>query len=241
MAEMGLGYGSEYQLLRYLGHHRNELNDIINKTTRLQGQLIWLDYPKNIKRLSLDGEYVGMDFLRDPVITNSSLATNIKTLLRDWKDYWSTQGTPPNWDGVILHTNKNEIELVIVEAKAHIKEIKSKTESSSNKRIQEAFNNTQVSLNISNRNWFGKHYQLATRLALVNFFRKHNINASLLYIYFINGYEKRQLLGKIKVLGTNKSVKDQSDWEKLVEEEYADLGISEQAKKYISNVFIDCK
>ena len=28
MAEMGLGYGSEFQLLRFLGHHRNELNEI---------------------------------------------------------------------------------------------------------------------------------------------------------------------------------------------------------------------
>lgn len=25
MAEMGLGYGSEFQLLRFLGHHRDEL------------------------------------------------------------------------------------------------------------------------------------------------------------------------------------------------------------------------
>ena len=29
MAEMGLGYGSEFQLLRFLGHHRNELDRLI--------------------------------------------------------------------------------------------------------------------------------------------------------------------------------------------------------------------
>lgn len=33
MAEMGLGYGSEYQLLRYLKHHRNDLNKIIRENT----------------------------------------------------------------------------------------------------------------------------------------------------------------------------------------------------------------
>lgn len=31
MAEMALGYGSEYQLLRFLGHHRNLLNNEISK------------------------------------------------------------------------------------------------------------------------------------------------------------------------------------------------------------------
>ena len=31
MAEMALGYGSEYQLLRFLGHHRIELDKEIKK------------------------------------------------------------------------------------------------------------------------------------------------------------------------------------------------------------------
>jgi hypothetical protein len=31
MAEMCLGYGSEYQLLCFLGHHRLELEDAIRK------------------------------------------------------------------------------------------------------------------------------------------------------------------------------------------------------------------
>ena len=30
MAQIGFGYGSEYQLLRYLGHHRQELEEIIS-------------------------------------------------------------------------------------------------------------------------------------------------------------------------------------------------------------------
>lgn len=245
MAEMGLGYGSEYQLLRYLGHHRNELNKIIHKNTRLRGELIWLDFPKNIKRLSLDGEYVGLNFLKDKVLEDIFNQSDIKKLLSGWKKYWSTTGRQPNWDGVILHKKGNQVELVIVEAKAHLGELKSDTESASNEKIQNAFLETQKKLNISNSNWFGKYYQLANRLALVNYLQNNNevelVNASLLYIYFLNGYEKRQLKGNKIVFIENKSVKKKEEWETIIKEEYIELGINDAASQYISKVFIDCK
>lgn len=232
MAEMGLGYGSEYQLLRYLGHHRNELNEIINQNTRLKGELIWLDYPKDVKRSSLDGEYLGVDFLNDKVLKYEFSPIVIEKLQTRWKEYWSRTGKQPNLDGIILHKNENQLELVIVEAKAHLKEIESETKSASNKKIQKAFKETQKSLNISNGNWFGKHYQLANRLALVNYLR-NEVKASLLYIYFLNGYEKCQSI--------NKSVVNIEDWEKAIKEEYNELGIIETANQYISKIFIDCK
>jgi len=213
MAEMGLGYGSEYHLLRYLGHHRNELNEIINQKTRLKGELIWLDYPKDVKRLSLDGEYLGVDFLNDKVLKDEFSPFVIGKLLTGWKEYWSGKGKQPNLDGVILHKNEYQLELVIVEAKAHLKEIKSETKSASNEKIQKAFKETKKNLNISSSNWFGKHYQLANRLALINYLR-NEIEASLLYIYFLNGYEKRQLKNNKIELIENKSVENIQDWEK---------------------------
>lgn len=201
MAEMGLGYGSEYQLLRYLGHHRNELNKIIKQNTRLNGELVWLDFPKDNNPFSLDGEYSGLDFLKDKMLEGIINQSNIEKLLSNWKDYWSTKGRQPNWDGIILHNKENQVELVIVEAKAHLKEIESETKSDSNKKIQNAFQATQNYFKICNSNWFGKYYQLANRLALVNYLHNNSIRkfkASLLYIYFINGYEKRQLKDKKK-------------------------------------------
>jgi hypothetical protein len=33
MSKMGLGYGSEYQLMRFLVRHRNRLEEIISKNT----------------------------------------------------------------------------------------------------------------------------------------------------------------------------------------------------------------
>ncbi|MDR2447584.1 MAG: hypothetical protein LBD58_09930 [Treponema sp.] len=75
MAEMGLDYGSEFQLLRFLGHHRIELNEIIHKNTKLTEEFLWLDFPKDTSenpRLSLDDENKNIDSL-------SNLKT-IKTL-----------------------------------------------------------------------------------------------------------------------------------------------------------------
>ena len=244
MAEMGLGYGSEYQLLRYLGHHRNELNTIIKENTRLNGEIIWLDFPKDNNPFSLDGEYVVLDFLEDKMLDDVINQSDIQKLLLGWKEYWSAVGRQPNWDGIILHKKENQVELVIVEAKAHLKEIESRTKSDSNQKIQTAILETQKNLNISNSNWFGKYYQLANRFALVNYLHNNNIrklNASLLYIYFLNGYEKRQLKDKKKITIENKSVKKRVEWEKVINEEYFDLGINDTAKQYISKIFVDCK
>jgi hypothetical protein len=58
MAEMELGYGSEYQLLRFLGRHREELERIISQQTRINAEcdLQWRDYPKDV-------EHKGINFL----------------------------------------------------------------------------------------------------------------------------------------------------------------------------------
>jgi len=62
-----------------------------------------------------------------------------------------------------------------------------------------------------------------------------------LYIYFLNGYEKRQLKNKKIVLIENKSVEKQAEWEKVIKEEYIELGINNIENQYISKIFIDCK
>ena len=52
MAEIGLGYGSEFQLMRFLGHHRNYLNRIIQDSLKNEGVIEWLDFPVNENRCS---------------------------------------------------------------------------------------------------------------------------------------------------------------------------------------------
>ena len=61
MAQIGYGYGSEYQLLRFLGHHRRELEQIISKQIG-EGTFEWEDFdyadPKTV--ISGDKELMGL-------------------------------------------------------------------------------------------------------------------------------------------------------------------------------------
>jgi hypothetical protein len=231
MAEMALGYGSEYQLLRFLGHHRNELERNILKNTKIdentEYSMEWLDYPKDEKRKSLDGEYIGLDFLDKKI--NKKLSSN-------WRKYWPKNG--PHWDSVVYCSpfapNSNlKDKWIIVEAKAHLKELESdsKADKESKKIIEKAFEATQRRFNIKTQNsWFKKYYQLANRLAFVNFMLDNGVQCSLLNIYFINGWPKNP----------EKNVKDIKEWREKINDEYLYLGINNEAKKYISEIFVNC-
>jgi hypothetical protein len=67
---------------------------------------------------------------------------------------------------------------------------------------------------------------------------ENGIEASLLNIYFINGYIKRDFITKEII--ENKSVRTVSEWREKIDEEYTYLGINNNAKKYISEIFVDC-
>jgi hypothetical protein len=232
MAEMALGYGSEYQLLRFLGHHRQELDRLIIKNTKinenLEYNMEWLDYPKDKKRKSLDGEYIGLEFLDKKLLNKVS---------GNWKKYWPKNG--PNWDGIIycspiVPNSSLEDKWIIVEAKAQIKELESPCQAEnkeSKKQIEEAFFVTQRRFNIKTENsWLKQYYQLANRLAFINFMLDNGIQCSLLNIYFINGWPNKP----------EKNVMNIGTWKEKIHEEYSYLGINNEAKKYISEIFIEC-
>jgi hypothetical protein len=231
MAEMGLGYGSEYQLLRFLGHHRNELNNIIleNKDIGVSSDyhIEWLDYPKDKSRKSLDGEYMGIDFF-PPEIKNR--------ISNEWKNYWPGRG--PNWDGIIqcspFDRNSGMEDIwIIVEAKAHLKELKSPCKAEDKKSIEKidrAFVSTQNRFHIVAKNsWMKEYYQFANRLAFVNFLLNCGIQCSLLNIYFINGWPNKP-----------QNVTTSDIWKKAIRDEYSYLNINDNAKKYISEIFVKC-
>ena len=241
---MGLGYGSEYQLLRFLGHHRNELEEIILKNTTINDSLNykmeWLDYPKNNSRLSLDGEYTGISFLPDELKNKVS---------ENWKKYWPQGGSLPSWDSIINLTplvpnSPLADQWIIIEAKANLDEGIEKssgaTDENSIKKIEKAFESTQKRFNIKTVNsWLKKYYQLANRLAFVNFMLDNGIECSLLNIYFLNGYVKKDTKNLKRTI-EDKSIKIVSEWRKVIDAEYDYLGINNEAKKYISEIFIEC-
>lgn len=236
MAEMRLWNGSEFQLLRFLGRHRIELEREIQKNTNinpdLEYKMEWVDF-LYAKNSTVDVELSGLDFL----CNNKSIDTD--KLAEKWGNYWPKTGHPQNWDAVIncipISPNSKKFDKwVIVEAKAHLGELESLSKARMEGReiIAKAFEKTQERFGIKTKNnWLDKYYQLANRLAFINFMLSNNIEVSLLNIYFIDGWPDD--------IGIN--VSSREIWEEKIKEEYTYLGINETAKKYISEIFIKCK
>jgi hypothetical protein len=232
--KMKLWNGSEFHLLRYLGRHRNELNKAILRNTNLNPDLDydmdWIDYGFWDSTV-FDAESRGINFLGNPKIYDK--------VAKEWIKYWPQTGNCQNWDAVIHLTplvpkSKKIEKWVIVEAKAHLEELKSTSGAGQKSKIiiENAFKETKDFFGINTENnWLEEYYQLANRLAFIHFMQKNNIDVSLLNIYFINGWPDDK---KINV--PNKNM-----WDKKIKEEYNYLGINQRAKNYISNLFINCK
>lgn len=232
MGEMAIGYGSEYQLLRFLGHHRNYLdNEILKSLNKKDVRLEWLDYPTDIKRITLDSEIKGIEcFVKE---------ANYEHLKSEWENFWPQKGNNQNWDGIF----KINDEWYFVEAKAHAEEVKSSCGASSEKSISTIKNTfaqviTKFNAQSTSDFWVSKDnkaYQLANRLAFLVFCKQNGIKAHLVYINFINGYDKPGTRGKMNIT-------DKETWEKIWQEEYKMLGLSEESlKEVLFHVYIDCE
>lgn len=224
MAEMGLGYGSEYQLLRFLGHHREELDKLILNATGLSGNINWLDYPYEEDRVSGDGEWKGINCFnnRNDYITIDS----------NWKKFWPNSGTAMNWDGIFTIDDT----WFFVEAKAHKDESHQKCTATSNdsrKMINKAFDETIKWLEAKPKEkWIDTNcYQLANRLAFLYFCHSNKIKARLLYIGFIKGYRRKK-----------DEVQTAEEWMNIWKEELNTLGLDEQKIiPYISFIHPICE
>ena len=124
MGEMGFGYGSEYQLLRFLGHHRNYLNGRIQKILGTQEEIHWLDYPSNYGKASLDAEWVGIKCFKDE--------PNFDEIRQRWDNFWPSKTKAQNWDGIFRVGSK----WYFVEAKAHEEETRSSCKASDPKSVE---------------------------------------------------------------------------------------------------------
>jgi hypothetical protein len=235
MGKMRLWNGSEFQLLRFLGRHRTELEREILRNTNINPDLDykmeWVDFWYS-KDSVFDVELTGPDFLYN------EKSIDADDLDKKWKNYWPQTGTPQNWDAVLnciplLPTKKSE-KWVIVEAKAHLEELESSSQAGTESRkiIAKAFEETKERFEIKTENsWFDKYYQLANRLAFINFMLSNNIEVSLLNIYFIDGWPD----------DTGKNVSSREIWKEKIKDEYNYLGLNGNTNKYISEIFIRCK
>ena len=231
MAQIGYGYGSEWQLLRFLGHHRDALNNAISEQTGIKGDFHWLDFgfANWTKSISGDKEIKGISFLKE-LIKNDALYQKIKT---EYKSYGI--GNIANWQSwdAILVVDKD---IYLIEAKAHKAELVSDKENGGKsydnilKYMKEQLPDFPVS-----EEWMKDYYQLANRLATTALLNKHlnkeGITVKTMGIYFVNGYEKE-----------NKNA-SKEDFEEAIAKELETLNLKD---KDLSNlltkpVFIDCK
>ena len=224
MAEMALGYGSEYQLLRFLGHHRGELNSLIMKELNVNTTPEWLDYPYEEDRLSGDGELKGIECFE-----NLDTYASIK---EKWESFWPTSGNAMNWDGIFILDGV----WYFVEAKANEMEAYQKCSATSEKSIEmidRAFSNTKEWIGVKNDiDWTKTNcYQLANRLAFIYFCNQIcAIPARLLYIGFIYGYRHPR-----------KDIRSAGEWEQIWENEYQTLGVTEEnLSGYLYQIYPNC-
>lgn len=231
MAQIGHGYGSEWQLLRMLGHHREyffkELRSQIGLPDNVE--IHWLDYPWDNKSISGDGEYIKRDFFEKiPEIFTEEVMSKFE------KDKFGEK-LEQHWDGIFWVKDT----IYIVEAKAYLKEIESNCGAGkkSSSIIEGYFKETREYFEISSANdWTKIYYQMANRLAFLKLLQSHGVKAKLVNIYFVNGYE-RKIKGDI--IENKNTTKEQ--WKKDIEKEETYLGISKLVRKDIFHVFINCK
>ena len=220
MAEMALGYGSEYQLLRYLGHHRKYLNAQIQEVTGSNSPIEWMDYPVDDNRDSHDGEWRGIAFLKH-------LRSDYSSISKKWNEFWPKRGQ--SWDGIFVQDDV----IYVVEAKAHIKEMEQACQASeaSRKIIRKAFERVTKDAEKA-KSWLdSNHYQLANRLAAVYFLNSIGIKAKVCCLFFVNGYQNNAA----------KNVTSEEQFKTACENEYKELNLTDEEKKYLVNVFIDAK
>jgi hypothetical protein len=243
MAQIGYGYGSEWQLLRFLGHHRDALNYEITKQTGIKGDFHWLDFEfaDRRKRISGDEELKGISFLKKIEFIDDILYQEIETEYKKYKignvDNWQ------NWDAILVVKKA----IYLIEAKAHIKELSSRNKKHGGKSRESILQYMKEQLPIFpvSEEWMKDYYQLANRLATTALLNKHlnklGIKVKTMGMYFVNGYEKRVAVGNKLCKITNKDA-SKEDFVNAIAKEIETLNLKDFVLDDLLTepVFIDC-
>jgi hypothetical protein len=208
MAEMGIGYGSECHLLRYLGRHRNRFDEYVLNATDAD-TIAWLDYPFDSSKTWLDGEFTGLDFLKSK-----------HPARREWANVWPRQGNPPNWDAVGRIRRNGANEWLLVEAKANVQELKSSCkakEEGGRPLIARTLAAVKSKLGVAeDRDWLNGYYQYCNRIAVLEILNRHEAPARLLFIYFVGD----------KGDATRTCPTDAAEWQSSLDAQNAHVGLA---------------
>lgn len=224
MAQIGYGYGSEFQLMRFLGHHRNLLEKAIRKSIGINdGSFQWFDFDfaDREKIISGDSEMCGLSFLKNNIPEISRVCDKVKDYAWNF-DRWQY------WDAVFLLNGV----IYFVEAKAHKEEIKSGNKKHGGTHSQEILEFMKDQYDCATEEWLKDYYQFANRLSTVSLLNNSGISCKLVNIYFVDGYYDREH-------NINKDTSEDSFREEI-NKELKILGLDEKEKdKYVIDVFID--
>ncbi|HMK77360.1 MAG TPA: hypothetical protein VK568_14425 [Thermodesulfobacteriota bacterium] len=209
MGKMGYGYGSECHLLRWMGRHRKAFDVAVLSSIKREGSRIErLDFEFKQGEMWPDAELKGMDFLK-----------NKEALQKDWNEFWPVGRGIRNWDAVGWVSFDRIEELLLVEAKAHIGEIKTDCQAKhpeSIKKIEESLGKVKNALGVpSEIDWMKDYYQVTNRIAFLHFLHEQKIPSHLLFIYFI---------GDLCSAGRN-SPQSEREWQPALETQKNHIGL----------------
>jgi len=145
--------------------------------------IIWLifEFSQNSAYLNHDRELVGLEFIH-----------NLK-IQKQWREFWPQTGSSQNWDAIGKIDFGDHSEWLLVEAKAHLGEVRSSCGARSPvsiEKIRAALQKTIQSFcaeATSIENWLAPYYQYANRLASLHFLMKEcdpAVPGRLVFIYF---------------------------------------------------------
>lgn len=227
MGKIGYGYGSEWHLLRFLGYHRKYFSKKILSITG-GNRIDWMDhnFSKELRLFGLDRELIGLEFIKD------------EKILEQWRSYWPQSGKSQHWDAIGKIFFDDHEEWLLVEAKGHIDELKSKCgakKPESKQKIQAALEKTIRNVGNSSaqvEKWLEPYYQYANRLATINFLLNEcnpKVPARLLFIYFYG--DKRE---------NYDCPQNREEWLPSINNIYSHLEINKEANTYtnIHNFFL---
>ena len=232
MGTIGYGYGSEWHFLRYLGYHRHSLNKAIedtisNDTGRNDVKVAdWIDFDFQNQPedgLHRDKEWVGLSFLP------SNLPIH-----KEWANFWppkKNHRNQQNWDAVGYVQVDSQNEILLVEAKAHVEELKSPCKAESQgglPMITNALNDVKRYYGVKDSiDWLKPYYQYANRLAVLYFLNTHNIPARLIFIYFMGDDYPSKICPK-----------NNDEWRKYLNDMYNTLGLGDKLPlQRVHNIF----
>jgi hypothetical protein len=221
VGKRGDGYGSEDHLRQLIEQQPFPLAVALAKAARLDhDQIEWLPFPRNAQ--GKEREFQGISFL--PPDTR-------KALTDAWRRFWPQKGRKQSWDAIARSGDT----LLLVEAKANEPEFcspGSRSEGEPRKQIERSLNRTKRGLGVHRHfSWIDSYYQYANRLAILDFLRRNEIDARLVFIYFAGA----------RFPDDTPCPASEAEWKRLIEARRLTLGLPKKHRlsAYEYDLFVE--